>query len=125
MSKFKEYRNLTKDVRQKRDKMCAAQVKITNYQKEYFVDEPGSCHVAACINKFEHVYGISSDPNTYYDKHGVFTKNCVLFGPESCPDRKCPMYAANLDYIVARERYDAAVAKRRQFIKDLFKKKSK
>ena len=81
MCKFSEYRNLLKNVRKSRSEMRAAEVKITSYQKEYFLDEPERYYMDACINKFERVYGICLDPNAY-DEHGDFTKNCALFNTE-------------------------------------------
>lgn len=123
MNKLMEYRDISKDLRQKKAEMRAARAKITSYNKEYFLDKSEDFGISACINKFERVYGICMDPNAYED--GEFTKFCPLFGPELCADRKCPKYPENMDYIVARERYDMAVARRRQFIRELFNKKSK
>ena len=124
MNKIKRYIILSKYVHIKRDAMRAAKAKITSYQKEYFLDEPECRPMDSCITKFERVYGICLDPNAY-DEHGDFTKNCALFNTEPCINTKCPMFARNLDYIVARERYESAVGKRREFIRNLFNKKSK
>lgn len=121
MSKFKEYRILSKDVREKRNAMRTARAKITSYNQECFLDAPGSYDISACINKFEHVYGICMDPHAYED--GEFTKFCPLFGSEPCMNRTCNMFQKNSDYIVACERYKSAVAKRREFVKNLFKSK--
>ena len=121
MSKFKEYRNLSKNVREKRNAMRVARGKITSYKKECFLGKPEYRDIAACINEFERVYGICMDPNAYEDTE--FTRFCPLFDSEPCMDRKCPMFPENLDYIVARERYDVAVARRREFVKNLFKSK--
>ena len=121
MGKFKEYRTLSKDVRAKRNAMRTAKAKITSYKKECFLDKPEYGDISACINKFEHVYGICMDPHAYED--GEFTKFCPLFASEPCMDRKCPMFPENLDYIVARERYEGVVAQRKGFLKNLFKSK--
>lgn len=124
MNKFGEYIKLSKDLRQKRNKMCARRAKITSYNEECFVDTFEYNDISACINKFERVYGICMDPNAYED--GNFVKFCPLFDAnELCMDIKCPMYVANMDYIVARDSYNMAVAKRREFIRKLFHKKTK
>ena len=124
MGKLNEYFViLFKDVREKRNLMREAKEKIISYHKEYFIDEPKYVKDETCINKFERVYGICMDPKAY-DERGDFTKPCILFdATEPCADRKCEMFSKNLDYVVARERYESAVGKRREFIKDLFKKK--
>ena len=67
MGKIKEYIDLTKDLREKRNAMRAARAKITSYHKEYFIDEPKYLESETCINKFERVYGICMDPNAYED----------------------------------------------------------
>ena len=125
MGKIKEYIVLSKDVHEKRNLMRASKAKITSYHKEYFIDDPKYVKDETCINKFEQVYGICMDSKAY-DEHGDFTKLCSLFDAmEPCINRKCLLFADNLDYIVARERYEKAISKRREFIRNLFNKKSK
>lgn len=123
MNKIQEYRMMSKDVRQKRNALRTAKGNITSYQKECIVNDHEHDYISACLNKFEKVYGICSDLHAYDD--GDFTKYCPLFGNGPCLDRKCPMYAKHLDYVVALERYDMAVEKRREFRRNLFHKKSK
>ena len=125
MGKLNEYFIISKDVRKTRSIMRAARAKIISYHEEYFIDAPKYIKDETCINKFERVYGICMDTKAY-DEHGDFIKPCMLFDvAEPCANIKCPMYADNLDYIVARERYERAISKRREFLRNLFNKKSK
>lgn len=126
MGKLNEYFViLFKDVREKRNLMREAKEKITSYHKEYFIDEPKYVKDETCINTFERVYGICIDPKAY-DERGDFIKSCTLFDEtEPCINRKCPLFAKNLDYIVALERYEKSLARRREFVRNLFNKKSK
>lgn len=125
MNKIKEYIDLTKDLREKRNAMRASRAKITSYHKEYFIDENIGIKNETCINTFERVYGICMDPKAY-DERGDFIKSCTLFDEtEPCINRKCPLFAKNLDYIVAWERYEKSLANRKEFLRNLFHIKSR
>ncbi len=122
MNKLQEYHILSKKLRAARRAMRRTRNRITAYQQECVLDNPNT-PISACINRFERVYGVSTNPNAY--DGGDFVMYCSLFNELPCDDIKCPMYSKNLDYTVAMERYDMAVARRRQFIRELFNKKSK
>lgn len=115
MSKIHEYIILTKKLRAARREMLAAQEKITFNYKNYSIDHPEIAQELGCVNKFEKV--VSETLNIFDD--GGYTKNCHLFTELPCANRKCPWFAKNLDYTVAKERYDAARNARRAFLRGL------
>ena len=115
MSKIHEYIKLLKKQRAAKRAMLAAEQKITSFHKEYALNKSENADVSACINRFEVVY----DAITNVRDDGGYVKKCALFDELPCADRKCPMFAANLDYTIAKERYDAAVAARRAFMRNL------
>jgi hypothetical protein len=121
MSKISEYIALVKKQRVARNEMRAAEAKITVYHKTYVLDIHEDAEEAACINKCERVQGkalnVSDD--------GGFVKFCYLFSELPCTDRKCPFFAKNLDYTVAKERYEMACNARHAFVRGLFKGRTK
>lgn len=117
MKFLQEYHMLSKKLRAARRAMCAARERITAYQQECVLDAPDT-PILGCINKFEHVYGVSKNPNAY--DGGDFVICCPLFDDLPCADRKCPMYPGNLDYTVAMERFLVARSARREFVKNAF-----
>lgn len=123
MSKVKEYHMLSKKLRDARRAMRAARGGITAYQKEYVLNELNT-PICACINKFERIYGVSPSPDSY-DDDGGFVVFCPLFDELPCMNIKCPMYPENLDYAVAKERFDMARSARREFVHNVLKIHSK
>ena len=118
MSKIHEYIMLTKKLRAARREMLSAQEKITFQYKDYLIDTPLIPQKGACINKCEKV--VSENMNVFDD--GGYTTNCDLFVELPCINRKCPLFAKNLDYTVAKERYDIALQARRAFLNGLLRK---
>ena len=115
MSKISEYIQLLKKQRAARRAMLDAQAKITVYHKTYVLDKSDDAEIAACINKCERVLGkalnVSDD--------GGFVKFCALFDELPCADRKCPCFPKNLDYTVAKERYEVARDAQREFLRNI------
>lgn len=121
MSKISEYIKLTKKLRAARRAMLDAQAKITVYHATYALDKSDDAEIAACINKCEKV--CDKDLNICDD--GGYVKNCALFDELPCPDRKCPWFSRNLDYTVAKERYEVARDARREFLRNIRKARTK
>ncbi len=122
MNKLQEYHILSKNLRNARRAMRAKRRDITAYQQECVLDNPNT-PIRACINRFERVYGVSTNPNAY--DGGDFVIWCPLFNELPCDDIKCPMYSKNLDYTVALERFNVARIARREFIHNILKIRSK
>ncbi len=116
MSKIHEYIELLKKQRVAKREMLSAREKITSYQHEYSLNSHEDADVLNCINKFEKV--LSNNKAEICDDGG-YVKRCELFCDLPCADRKCPHFSQNLDYTVAKERYDMAVAARRAFLRGL------
>ena len=121
MSKIHEYILLNRKLRAARRELAAAREKITVYTDKYSLDTLENIEVSGCINKFEQVCGTKA----HLCDDGGYEKHCPLFADLPCPDRKCPHFAGNLDYTVAQERYDAAVAARRMFLRNFWKGRTK
>ena len=122
MNKLQEYHILSKKLRDARRALRRTRNRITAYQQECVLDNPNT-PILACINKFERVYGVSTNPNAY--DGGDFVIWCPLFNELPCAHIKCPMYSKNLDYTVALERFNAARSARRGFVRNILKIRSK
>ncbi len=122
MKVLQEYHILSKNLRGARRAMRAKRRGITAYQQECVLDNPNT-PILACINKFERVYGVSTNPNAY--DGGDFVIYCPSFDELPCVNIKCPMYSKNLDYTVALERFNVARSARRAFVKNIFRGRAK
>lgn len=122
MKVLQEYHILSKNLRDARRTMRAKRGKITDYQQECVLDNPNT-PIRACINIFERVYGVSTNPNAY--DGGDFVIYCPSFNELPCVDIKCPMYSKNLEYIAALEKFNAARIARRAFVKNIFRGRAK
>lgn len=122
MSKIHDYIKLVKKLRAARREMFENAEKITSYQHEYQLNTLEDIEVETCINKFTRV---SSDVSADMCVDGGYIKYCTLFGNLPCENRKCPHFPGNLDYIVAKEKYDDALFARRKFLRNLCKKRTR
>ena len=122
MNKLQEYHILSKNLRDARRAMRAKRRGITAYQQECILDNPNT-PILACINKFERVYGVSTNPNAY--DGGDFVIYCPSFDELSCDDKTCPMYSKYSEYTGALEKFNAARIARQAFVKNIFRGRAK
>ena len=122
MNKIHEYIELLKKQRAAKRDMLAAKAKITAYMDTYELGALEDIEVTACINRFNKV---SSNVNASLCDDGGYEKDCSLFNAAPCPNRKCSHFADNLDYVVAKERYERALLARREFLRGFGKKRTK
>jgi len=123
MGKIREYIKLVKTQRKTGRDMQAARNKITHYQQQtYNLCDTVDFEIIACINMAKQV----SSADTVKLTDEGFTKYCYLFNEhQPCEYRNCLFFSDNFDYVVAKERYDAAVAARRKFLRELCKGRGK
>ena len=121
MNAFKEYHNLSVNVRAARRALIAAEQKITAYNDEYRLGGGGNGE-CACINRFNRVVIDAPDTNQIDD--GGFVEECELFDTVSfCKNIKCSMYGDHLEYITALDHYNVARSARWAFVRGLFTRK--
>ncbi len=116
MGKIKELLIKRKQMRVAYSEMKDAQERITCYPDAYYLHSNEDENIQACCAKFKKVYSSRISQNVIDDNGCV--SNCGLFNSEVCENRKCPMYARNVDYFVCKEKYEAARAAYLNFIKN-------
>ena len=123
MALIKEYHKLSVAVRAARRALNMAEQKVTAYNKDYHLGSASNGSLA-CINRFGRV--IIDAPDTAQVDDGGFVEPCELLDTVSfCKNVRCPMYADHMDYVTALDRYNVALGARRDFVRGLFKKRSK
>ena len=122
MKVLQKYHILSKNLRDARRAMRAKRGDITDHQQECILDNPNT-PIRACINRFERVYGVSTNPNAYDD--GDFVMYCPSFNELPFVDKTCPMYSKYSEYTVALEKFNVARSARRAFVKNIFRGRAK
>lgn len=121
-NKFSEFVRLVVNARAARRAVRQTQKKVTVYVEKYHLDTSEIISGGSCINKFDKV--VIDAPSTAQVDDSGYTVNCPLFSSTKfCPNRKCDWHAANMDYVSALDRYAMARAKRKNFVKNLFRSK--
>lgn len=123
MNKWQEYIQLSHELRRARKRLFWTEGRITGHHQEYSLNSNRANYSAMCINRFDQVKADALSANMLDD--GNFVTYCDLFNDAPCANAKCPCYAKHLDYIIAYERFNAARAARRAFVKNLFRIHSK
>ena len=123
MNKIQEYRKLCDDVRSARAFLELVRQSATCHQDLYDLSAENT--LGGCITKFERV----KLPNGQINDEGGMTVYCEhLFGDQVfCDIWKCDC-AKQFDrfcYIKSKQALDDAIAARRAFVRNLFKKRSK
>ena len=106
MGKIKEYFIKRRQMRIAYSEMKDAEERITCYPEAYYLDTKVDDGFDACKAVFQKVYASHRSQNPI-DDSGC-TSFCHLFNSDVCENRKCPMYARNIDYFVCKEKYEAA-----------------
>ena len=117
-SKLTEFRLLTYFVRQARSDLRVAKAKITADAGKYNL---ASNHqeIWGCINRFDKV--VIDAPETQQVDDDGLVMYCELFQKNNvCNNRKCPLFAGNLEYMTAQERYERFRNARRELVRGLF-----
>lgn len=123
-SKWKQFKTLSRAVHAKRNDMRAAEQAITAYMQEYCLEDKNANRSECCITKFKNVC-IDATGVAQIDDAG-YVVHCSLFSTtDFCVNNKCPWHMLHMNYIVALDKYNVALQKRRDFIKGLFCFKSK
>ncbi|MBO4480138.1 MAG: hypothetical protein J5742_00745 [Alphaproteobacteria bacterium] len=121
-TKLGKLRKLSRDIRNARRAMYAAERKITCFAEEYNLDTKQQNAAEGCINKFGKV-ALDASVTAQFDDAGYHTF-CPLFSTtDFCANNKCELHAANMDYVTAKDRYNVARLKRREFVKNMFRSK--
>ena len=122
MGKFDRYVELRKKLRQSRKDLRAAEANIIEWRN--FFDYDSSVASCACVKMYNTplLFSLYKMPNESFE----YAEYCKNFKPMAfCENVGCPMHDNNKKFISAYQKYEQARFEKNNFLKSLFKIKTK
>lgn len=118
---IKQYIDLTKQLYKTKKDLKQATLKVTSVHG--FLNDTDNS-ICSCVNLYRMpllwgIYRMPADPVDYVEFCDDFCDDRV------CWNKGCPKWEQNAKFIEARQAYNIACKNKKEFIKNLFKKKNK